>query len=76
MSTKYAAQLVCALSVTLGFAAQARAQGPEVAVCTDLGSLTVELDDELAPLHAANFLEYVDQGYYSGTVFTASSRVS
>ncbi len=69
MSTKYAAQLVCALSVTLGFAAQARAQGPEVAVCTDLGSLTVELDDELAPLHAANFLEYVDQGHYSGTVF-------
>lgn len=69
MSTKHAAQLVCALSVTLGFAAQVRAQGIEVAVCTDLGSLTVELDDELAPLHAANFLEYVDQGYYSGTVF-------
>ena len=69
MSTKHAAQLVCALSVTLGFAAQARAQGSEVAICTDLGALTIELNDEQAPLHAANFLEYVDQGYYSGTVF-------
>lgn len=69
MSTKYAAQLVCALSVTLGLAAQARAQGTQVAVCTDRGALTVELNDEQTPLHAANFLEYVDQGYYSGTVF-------
>lgn len=91
MTTKYAAQLVCALSVTLGFGAQARAQeqaqtqaeGPaqaeeqelvqaqatEVSVCTDLGALTIELHDEESPLHTANFLEYIDQGYYSGTVF-------
>ena len=67
MTTRTAAQFVCALFVTLGVAGQA--QATEVAICTDLGSLTVELNDEQAPLHAANFLEYVDQGYYSGTVF-------
>jgi len=41
----------------------------DVAVCTDAGSMVISIDDEDAPLHAANFLEYVDQGHYSGTVF-------
>lgn len=41
----------------------------DVAVCTDLGRFDVELFHEDAPMHATNFLEYVDQGYYSGTVF-------
>lgn len=45
------------------------ALGTEVAVCTDLGQVTLELLDEQAPQHVANFLEYVNQGYYSGTVF-------
>ena len=29
----------------------------------------LELADEQAPLHVANFLRYVDMGFYSGTVF-------
>jgi len=41
----------------------------EVSVCTDLGPFTIELLDEQAPQHAANFLSYVEQGFYSGTVF-------
>ena len=41
----------------------------EVAVCTDRGRAVLELADEAAPLHVANFLRYVDMGYYSGTVF-------
>jgi cyclophilin family peptidyl-prolyl cis-trans isomerase len=41
----------------------------EVSVCTDLGSFTVELFDEQAPQHVVNFLAYVEQGFYSGTVF-------
>lgn len=45
------------------------APATEVAVCTDLGSVTIELFDEQAPLHTANFLRYVEQGFYSGTVF-------
>lgn len=41
----------------------------EVAVCTSMGAMTVETFDEESPLHAAHFLEYVDRGYYAGTVF-------
>jgi peptidyl-prolyl cis-trans isomerase B (cyclophilin B) len=31
--------------------------------------LTIELDDEKAPVSAANFLDYVNKGHYDGTVF-------
>ncbi|MCW5612537.1 MAG: peptidyl-prolyl cis-trans isomerase [Rubrivivax sp.] len=36
---------------------------------TSAGSITIELDDEKAPLSVANFLSYVKQGHYDGTVF-------
>ncbi len=36
---------------------------------TSAGSLRIELDDEKAPLCAANFLAYVKKGHYDGTVF-------
>lgn len=46
----------------------------EVAVCTDRGRAVLELADDRAPLHVANFLRYVDMGYYSGTVFHRAVR--
>lgn len=54
-------------SVALSYAGTADAT--DVAVCTDAGNFTIELYDEQAPLHAANFLRYVDRGFYNGTVF-------
>ena len=36
---------------------------------TTLGSFDVELDDEAAPLSAANFLAYVEDGFFDGTLF-------
>ncbi|MCK6426119.1 MAG: peptidyl-prolyl cis-trans isomerase [Burkholderiaceae bacterium] len=42
---------------------------PQVDLHTNLGVIRVELDDERAPLSAANFLEYVRSGHYDGTVF-------
>ena len=42
---------------------------PKVQVFTSLGNFTVELNPERAPLTVANFLKYVDQGHYSGTLF-------
>jgi peptidyl-prolyl cis-trans isomerase B (cyclophilin B) len=36
---------------------------------TSAGTLRIELDDEKAPLSVANFLAYVAQGHYDGTVF-------
>jgi cyclophilin family peptidyl-prolyl cis-trans isomerase len=40
-----------------------------VAICTDRGRAVVELADEAAPQQVANFLRYVDMGFYAGTVF-------
>lgn len=40
-----------------------------VQVVTSMGNFTIELNAERAPLTVAQFLKYVDQGFYSGTVF-------
>jgi peptidyl-prolyl cis-trans isomerase B (cyclophilin B) len=36
---------------------------------TTMGEIILELDDEKAPVTAANFREYVNDGFYEGTVF-------
>jgi cyclophilin family peptidyl-prolyl cis-trans isomerase/cell fate (sporulation/competence/biofilm development) regulator YlbF (YheA/YmcA/DUF963 family) len=53
--------------LALGYGGSADAT--DVAVCTDLGNFTIELFDESSPAHVANFLDYVDRGFYTGTVF-------
>jgi cyclophilin family peptidyl-prolyl cis-trans isomerase len=64
----------CRLTLALTIAAFAlgltgTAEATDIAVCTDVGNLTIELFDDEAPAHAANFLAYVDRGFYNGTVF-------
>ena len=41
----------------------------QVELHTSLGLIRIELDDEKAPLSAANFLAYVRKGFYDGTIF-------
>ncbi|WP_201022835.1 peptidylprolyl isomerase [Thiomicrospira sp. WB1] len=36
---------------------------------TTLGNITVELDHENAPIGAANFLKYAEDGFFNGTIF-------
>lgn len=36
---------------------------------TNFGDITIELDAEKAPITVANFLQYVDNGFYDGTIF-------
>ncbi len=48
---------------------QAVFAGPIVEIQTNLGNVQIELDSDKAPLTVKNFLEYVDQGFYDGTVF-------
>ena len=36
---------------------------------TTLGNFTVELFEDKAPVSAENFLKYVDEGFFDGTVF-------
>ncbi len=40
-----------------------------VVLTTTLGEITIELFEEQAPGTVANFLQYVDDGFYDGTVF-------
>ena len=40
-----------------------------VVIDTNLGKITVELDAKNAGLTVANFLRYVDEGYYNETIF-------
>jgi cyclophilin family peptidyl-prolyl cis-trans isomerase len=42
---------------------------PQVRILTNAGDITVELYPDEAPLTVANFLSYVDSGFYAGTVF-------
>ncbi len=57
------------VSVTLAVGLARPAYATDVVLCTDEGRLIVELFDEQAPQHVENFLNYLDQGYYTGTVF-------
>lgn len=47
----------------------AAATGPRVALHTNLGDIIIELEAAKAPLSSENFLTYVKDGYYNGTVF-------
>lgn len=40
-----------------------------VKIQTNLGVITLELDEEKAPETAANFLQYAREGFYDGTIF-------
>jgi peptidyl-prolyl cis-trans isomerase A (cyclophilin A) len=42
---------------------------PQVKLVTSLGELTLELNVAKAPVTSKNFLRYVADGYYAGTVF-------
>lgn len=41
----------------------------QVLMKTTLGDIKLELDEEAAPITTANFLEYVQNGHYDGTIF-------
>ena len=43
---------------------------PKVALhIQDMGTITLELDAEHAPITVANFLNYVESGHYNGVIF-------
>lgn len=42
---------------------------PSAVIETSLGTITVELDDEKAPVTVSNFISYANDGFYNGTIF-------
>ncbi|MFT6113643.1 MAG: peptidyl-prolyl cis-trans isomerase A (cyclophilin A) [Glaciecola sp.] len=76
--------LALSLLLTLPFSTQAEITATPVAtekatpqvvknidliIETSMGKIEVELNAELAPISVANFMQYVESGYYDGTVF-------
>ena len=56
--------------VVLGMVAgTARAANPVVAVETNMGTFKVELFEDKAPVTVKNFLQYVEDKHYDGTIF-------
>jgi len=49
--------------------ATAKGEKPVVMLTTSLGVVELELDPAKAPITVANFLEYVDAGFFDGTIF-------
>lgn len=45
------------------------AENPHVLLNTSMGEIEIELEAEKAPVSVKNFLEYVESGFYDGTVF-------
>ena len=63
--------LAASLVAPLGVAATPLATrgAPRVALTTSDGTIIVQLDAQRAPKTVANFLRYVHEGFYAGTVF-------
>ena len=68
--------LICLLAATLSISMSvARAQSddpvenPRVLMKTTDGDITIELFADKSPITVENFLRYVDDGHYDGTVF-------
>ena len=41
----------------------------DLVIDTSMGKIEVELNAELAPISVANFMQYVESGFYNGTIF-------
>jgi peptidyl-prolyl cis-trans isomerase A (cyclophilin A) len=48
---------------------QSNAKTVDVILETNMGKIEVELNTEAAPISVANFLQYMESGYYNGTIF-------
>lgn len=64
-TTLAAAGLLLASSLTSAWAQTTQ----RVRLDTDMGSITLELDAAKAPISVKNFVQYVRDGHYNGTVF-------
>jgi len=58
-----------AAALVLMLPGAAWASNPVVVIDTSLGAIKLELFADKAPLTVKNFLQYVDDGFYSGTIF-------
>ena len=63
--------MILLLTSTLSFATEKTMSDTptKVKLTTNLGEITIQLNAEKAPVSSANFLTYVNEGFYNGTIF-------
>ena len=63
--------MVLFLTSTLSFATENNMSDTQtkVKLTTTLGEIIIQLNTEKAPVSSANFLTYVNEGFYNGTIF-------
>lgn len=61
--------LITALLLSLALVIPASAGTVRVVMKTSLGEIELELNGDRAPKTVENFLRYLDEGFYSGTIF-------
>lgn len=61
--------LMAGLILGAGASARAERSHPLVKLETSMGDITLELYPDKAPATVANFLEYVNAGFFNGTIF-------
>jgi cyclophilin family peptidyl-prolyl cis-trans isomerase len=59
----------CVLTLFAVDPSAAAEPNPRVRMVTNLGEMTIELEPQKAPETVENFLQYVSDGYYEGTIF-------
>lgn len=69
LATALVGTLLAPLSRAEDPAKPAAAAAPTVVITTSLGVIEVQLNPEKAPITVANFLKYVDEKQYDGTIF-------
>ena len=68
----FALSMMLFLTTTLSFATENKmpdTSSTKVKLTTSLGDIIIQLNPEKAPISSANFLTYVNEGFYNGTIF-------
>jgi peptidyl-prolyl cis-trans isomerase A (cyclophilin A) len=67
--TKKTFLIAGAVVLCLGFYSMVQAANPQVLMKTSKGDITIELFADKSPISVKNFLIYVDDKFYDGTIF-------
>ncbi|MBI5612591.1 MAG: peptidyl-prolyl cis-trans isomerase [Gammaproteobacteria bacterium] len=69
---KFLLAMFAVLAVPLSVSAAepvAKSDNPRVRMTTSMGAIELELDARRSPVTVKNFLNYVERGFYNGTIF-------
>lgn len=69
MSRRLFLSLAAGILFTVSLSSNAQEPNPRILITTSMGAFTLELDPARAPETVANFLKYVDDKHYDGTIF-------